>query len=153
MNKIRVCSFTILAGALVLGLIGCGKGGYAPVSGVVTLDGKPARHVMVMFQPMASKDNPEPGRGSTTFTDEQGRFTLKTDDGKPGAAIGKHKVRISSVYSDKLKGYELWEPGAKEPTKSVTDPIPPEWNTDSKQEFEVPSEGTDQANFNIVTKK
>jgi hypothetical protein len=153
MNKTRVFAFTVLAGALALSLSGCGKGGYASVSGVVTLDGKPARHVMVMFQPMASKDKPEPGRGSTTFTDEQGRFTLKTDDGKPGAAVGKHKVRISSVYSEKLKGYELWEPGVNEPTKSVADPIPPEWNSESNKEFEVPSGGTDQANFNIVTKK
>jgi hypothetical protein len=153
MNKIRVWAFTILAGALVLGLIGCGKGGYAPVSGVVTLDGKPAKHVMVQFQPISTGDNPEPGRGSTTFTDDEGKFTLKTDDGKNGAAIGKHRVRISSVYSDKLKGYEVWDAETKQVTKSATDPIPPEWNYESKQEFDVPSGGTSQANFNIVTKK
>jgi hypothetical protein len=33
------------------------------------------------------------------------------------------------------------------------DPIPPEWNALSKVHFDVPSGGTDQANFDIRTRK
>ena len=38
------------------------------------------------------------------------------------------------------------------PNKEV-DPIPAEWNALSKVEFDVPPGGTDQANFDILTRK
>ena len=136
MNQVKTLALTALAGALVISLAGCGGGAqYVAVSGVVKLDGKPHRNAMVMFQPMASTENPNPGRGSSGRTDDNGRFTLKTFEGQRGAVIGKHRVRIMSMV------------------KAAADPIPAEWNQASNKEFDVPTGGTDQANFDIVTKK
>jgi hypothetical protein len=39
------------------------------------------------------------------------------------------------------------------PVKRNVDPIPPEWNALSKVEFDVQPGGTDQANFDIKTRK
>ena len=153
MDQLCKLAFTALAGLFAVSLVGCGNTRYVPVSGVVTLDGKPYRNAVVKFEPMASKDYPNPGRGSTGSTDENGRFTLKTFEGQAGAVIGKHRVRISTRYSEKLHGYEVWDPAKNEAVKAATDPIPPGWNYESKQEFDVSSGGTDQAKFDIVTKK
>ena len=153
MNQVRKLALPALGAVLALSILGCGNSRYVPVSGVVTLDGKPYRNAVVMFQPIATQDNPNPGRGSSGSTDENGRFALKTFEGHAGAVIGKHRVRITTRYSEKLHGYEVWDAAKNEAVKSVTDPIPPEWNYNSKQEFDVPSGGTDQAKFDIVTKK
>ena len=149
----RQCSrvLAVLAGALSLSLFGCTGNGNVPVSGVVELNGKPYRGAVVSFQPIATDTNPIPGRGSTGITDENGRFILKAFEGGRGAVPGKHLVRITTRYSEKLKGYEVWDPAKKESVKSSTDPIPPPWNYNSKEEFEVPAGGTDQANFKIIT--
>jgi hypothetical protein len=153
MNQVRKLALPALAAVLVLSILGCGNTRYVPVSGVVTLDGKPYRNAVVMFQPMATQDNPNPGRGSSGSTDENGRFSVKTFEGQAGAVIGKHRIRITTKVSEKLGGYEVWDAAKNEAVKALTDPIPREWNYDSKQEFDVPSGGTDQAKFDIVTKK
>jgi hypothetical protein len=81
---------------LALWAAGC-KGEYdtAPVSGQVTLNGKPVAKVAVMFQPVAPPGNINPGPGSYGITDEDGRYSL-TVIGKEtkGGVIGKHKVRF-----------------------------------------------------------
>jgi len=153
MNQVRSWAFAFLAGLLAISLAGCGNSRYVPVSGVVTVNGQPYRNAYVQFQPMATADNPTPGRASIGHTDDKGRFTLKTDDGHDGAVVGKHRVRITTKYSKALKGYEVWNPELNKAEKAAADPIPPEWNYESKQEFEVPAGGTAKANFDIVTKK
>jgi len=153
MNQASRLALPPLAAVLAVSILGCGNTRYVPVSGVVTLDGKPYRNAIVMFQPMATQDNPNPGRASSGSTDENGRFSVKTFEGQAGAVIGKHRVRITTRYSEKLRGYEVWDAAKNEAVKAVTDPIPPEWNYDSKHEFDVPSAGTDQAKFDIATKK
>jgi hypothetical protein len=151
MTNFRNLAFAAVLGALAVSLMGCGSSGYPPVSGVVTLNGNPCRNCIVMFQPMSTPDNPQPGRGSSGQTDQDGRFTLKCDDGRPGAAVGKHQIRIITIYNKEVKGYEVWDPALKKMVKVAGDPIPKEWNSDTKQDFEVPSGGTDKANFAIVT--
>ena len=148
MNRLR-----ILAGALLVGAAGCSGGPeYAPVSGVVTLDGKPYPKAVVSFQPIGTGDNPNPGRGSSAYTDENGRFVLTSDD-KDGALVGKHTVRIMTrgnevVGQDPSTGSDDATPANRE-----VDPIPPEWNALSKVEFDVPSGGTNQASFEITSRK
>jgi hypothetical protein len=144
----------LLAGALVASAAGCGGSGpaYAPVSGVVTLNGQPYGEAVVVFLPKATSDNPNPGRSSAGETDEKGRFVLKTDELKNGAVIGKHLIKVQTrgvvIQADPSTGSaDSFDPRAKR------DPIPAEWNTMSEKEFEVPPGGTDQANFDIVTKK
>src|SRR5689334_3084001 len=94
------------AAFLVLALgaaAGCGeKSKYVPVSGVVRLNGKPYPNAMVYFQPVGSKEDPNPGRGSTGVTDENGRFVLKTDDGHPGAVAGTHQLKVRTFDNNNM---------------------------------------------------
>src|SRR5262245_44330184 len=135
-------------------LLGCGGGGpkYVPVSGVVTLDGKPYGDGVVVFLPKATSDNPNPGRSSAGETDANGKFVLKTDELKTGAVVGKHLVKISTrgpvVQFDPAVGSP-----DNAPPNIKRDLVPAEWNTMSYKEFEVPARGTDKANFDIVTKR
>jgi hypothetical protein len=127
-----------LAVALAV-LSGCG-GGTTTVSGVVTLDGNPVEGATVLFTP-ESGDGGGVG-GSSGKTDAQGRYTLRTvADDRAGAARGKHKVTISLSKSD-----------PKSPEGAVTDLIPAKYNTKSELTFDVPSGGTDKADFVLTTK-
>ena len=123
-----------------------------PVSGVVTLNGKPYGKAAVSFQPIGDLKNPNPGRGSSAYTDENGRFALISDEHN-GAVVGKHLVRITTRSGQQVAA----EPGLGSPDNAPAnrsvDPIPLEWNWESQKEFEVPPGGTDKANFDIVTKK
>jgi hypothetical protein len=153
MTEVRNRAFPVLAGLFAVALAGCGRSGYARVSGVITLNGKPYPNCMVQFLPEAGRGNATPGRGSVGHTDENGRFTLKTVDGVVGAAVGKNLVQIRSEYRKDSKGFDYWDPSAKKTVRSNDDPIPMDWNVKSKKEFDVPSGGTDQANFDIVIGK
>jgi hypothetical protein len=152
---------TALVGVVLAAAFGCGDGGpkTAEVSGVVTINGKPYGKAVVSFQPVGTKDNPNPGRGSSAYTDENGRFTLRTEDGKSGAVVGKHRVRIMTKGND-VQGYDPsvgspdGDPNAPAAGKGKeTDPILPEWNANSTKEFEVPGGGTKDANFDIINPK
>jgi len=141
-------------GAAVAALVlaaGCGGDGrkIVPVSGVVTVNGEPAKNVIVTFQPVGEKGEDNPGRGSSAYTDESGRDALIYDGEKPGALTGKHRVRISPQWVSQKGGAEGGEGTAGRMVLNY--PIPPEWNDLSAHDFEVPSRGTDQANFNIET--
>ena len=131
---------------------GCGGDGrkIVPVSGVVRVNGEPAKNVVVSFQPLEEKAGDNPGRGSSAYTDENGRYTLIYDGEKPGALTGKHRVRISPQWISRNAGDERGEGGGGLPTLNY--PIPPEWNDLSTIDFEVPPGGTDKADFNIESK-
>lgn len=70
---------------------GCGQSGpeVAPVSGRVTLDGRPLPSADVSFQPDGAQ------RASSGRTDADGRYHLMFKRGQPGALAGEHTVRIS----------------------------------------------------------
>ena len=92
---------TLLSALFVLGLLssaGCGGLKLYPVSGAVTLDGKPLSQTTVAFNPDTSKGNSHVvscvGR-----LDGQGHFQLRTiavqgPDGGPGAPPGWYKVAL-----------------------------------------------------------
>src|SRR5262245_49500081 len=86
---------------LCLSLVGgCGSSAeyeLAPVSGVVTLDGKPVPYTQVVFIPQATGGSTNPGPGSAAACDDQGHYQLKTVRGEDGAVVGTHSVRISSL--------------------------------------------------------
>ena len=75
---------------------GCGSQ-YPSVSGTVSLDGKPAAGVNVLFVPVSTKENPFPGPFAEATTDENGRYTLVTRDGSKGATPGMNVVEFYSV--------------------------------------------------------
>jgi hypothetical protein len=90
------CGRLLLAlGCTVLLLVfsGCDKSGpdLAPVSGRVTLDGKPAESTKVMFYPEGAK-SPSLGR-----TDKEGRYMLRYKRGVEGGTIGWNTVRLETV--------------------------------------------------------
>src|SRR5687767_14003034 len=84
----------VLPTLLLAAAAGCSGPRYVPVSGVVTLDEKAYVKAVVSFQPIGSPEDPNPGRGSSAYTDENGRFVLMADSEIPGAVVGKHLVRI-----------------------------------------------------------
>ncbi len=68
------------------------------VTGTVTLGGEPLAGVLVVFNPDPAQQ-PEAPR-STGGTDEQGRYRLQCDDGRPGAVPGAHTVTILDLALD-----------------------------------------------------
>lgn len=137
---------------MLMTAVGCSGGSYAPVSGVVKINGKPYDKAVVTFQPIGTPSSPNPGRGSSANTDENGRFVLICDDIK-GAVIGKHLVRIMTRGNDVVGASPEGGSSDETPANRPVDPIPAEWNSMSKVEFEVPAGGTDKANFDIETKR
>jgi hypothetical protein len=75
---------------LLVLLLGCGGGGpqVAPVTGTVTLDGRPLPNAEVMFVPEGG------GRASTARTVDGGQYELLFKRGQNGALVGPHTVRI-----------------------------------------------------------
>lgn len=144
---------TTLCGLCVAALTaGCGDSEYplAPVSGVVTLDGAPLAGGVVNFQPTSSDSLP-PGPGSTSRTDDQGRFSLKTVDGDAGAVVATHRVRIYSAGG----GTKDLAPGKDMDvvaSKRLVERVPPRYNYDTTLEIEVPKTGLSTADFALTTK-
>ena len=98
------CISRILA-ACTLAIVGWGCSGGEPVGrveGVVTLDGKPLPKVEVQFLPDPSVG--PTARRSVGYTDEQGRFSLRSDDGTVGAAVGLHRVCLIDVLARSRRG-------------------------------------------------
>jgi hypothetical protein len=155
MSRYRGLGFLCLTAGLI-GLAGCGnQPKYARVSGVVRIDGVPYDKGVVSFQPKGTKENPNPGRGSSAYTDAQGRFEMACDMDRDGAVVGTHLVRIMTKGGNVLN----FDPAIGSPDQVpanmrnfVSDPIPAEWNATSVVEFTVPPGGTDQANFDITSR-
>ncbi|MGQ9576856.1 MAG: hypothetical protein ACUVUC_16255 [Thermoguttaceae bacterium] len=129
-----------------LAIGGCGKAGYklAPVSGRVTLDGKPLANIHITFQPVAVGENLFPGPGSFGRTDSDGRFVLNVADKppRPGAVVGKHRVTLAPVGEAS---------GEDDEVVKVPNPIPAKYR-EKPLEFEVPAGGTDKADFDLTSK-
>ncbi len=94
------CRFARAAVLLVVlvPVAGCREKGpeFVPVQGVVRIDGKPERGLLVRFSPDAEKGNGLPAFASGR-TDEQGKYTLtyeyKGQEGV-GAPVGWHRATI-----------------------------------------------------------
>jgi hypothetical protein len=137
-------------------LAGCGGKDYTavPVSGRVTLDGTPLQDVGIVFVPLATgRDDPNIGPGSLGRTDADGRFTLRTVRGDKGAVPTEHVVRMAfaTAQSD-LDGPEGFAPvGSNVPGPAPQRSGLPRQALDGSLHFEVPPQGTDQANFDFVS--
>lgn len=138
-----------LVSSVCLALIGgCHKSPFAlvPVSGTVTMNGQPLANGVVSFQPVATiGDNAGPG--SSGRCDAAGRFTLATQtvENKPGAVVGEHRVLISMTGPSR----EI-APDNDEDVVVVKEQVPIRYNLRSELSFTVPSDGTDQANFELT---
>ena len=122
---------------------GCsGSGKIAPVSGRVTLNGRPLPNAAVVFQPVATEGSINPGTGSGGFTGSDGRYILTlTGTTTRGAVVGKHKVRITLVPP---------ETGTDDDRPKRVKQLPSHFNKATKLEYEVPAGGTSTADFPLT---
>lgn len=107
---------------------GCGASSdlptLVPVTGQVTMGGKPLEEANVTFVP-------EKGGVSSGMTDAEGKFELYYSGGHEGAVPGRHTVRISKMKGE--AGEELIPPKFNEAstiTKDVTEAGPNEFQID-----------------------
>ena len=131
---------------------GCGGVKAVPVSGTVTVDGKPLKDIAVNFTPIAAEG--AEGPGSSGVTDAEGRYSLRTigDRRVRGAVVGKHRVVLSERLalgpdSDPYDpAISPQESEARLRKLSSSYKLPPAAQ-DTSLTFEVPPEGTSEANF------
>jgi hypothetical protein len=136
----------IVSGLLALTVLaGCSSRGPAivHVSGRVTLDGEPLANASISFQPITDKGNAsQAATGSYGKTDADGRYSLQLiDPDQPGALVGKHQVTITTAVAA--------DPASDELKVKAPEKLPAAART---REFEVPTEGTDQADFALSSK-
>lgn len=130
--------------ALAIFAAGCGvKSRTSPVTGVVTLDGKPLVGASIHFVPQGA------GRDATGETDKDGQFTMSTLQPRDGVVPGTYKVVISpSTGAADTKQYaspeEAMAAASKAPPKKASGPALPEKYTRPDQTpltQEVPVQG------------
>jgi hypothetical protein len=115
--------FACLLMGIQVAAVGCGGGSgdttkYAPVAGIVTLDGKPIEGATVSFVPKKT------GQMSFGLTGPDGKFSLKSAAGQTGAAVGDHGVTVVLVL-------DLSPPAPKASADDLAPPTPAELgNTD-----------------------
>jgi hypothetical protein len=88
-----------VVGCLVLlssvGLVGCGGGGQVPITpaeGVIKINGVPAENLLIQLTPVANTNAKV--QMASAVSKEGGKFFLESDEKKPGAPVGKHKVIV-----------------------------------------------------------
>jgi hypothetical protein len=132
----------LLGFALLLGL-GCGSGKFAPISGTVTMNGKPLAGATVMFSPIAKEGTIDAGPGSGGKTNEKGEYTLTSVKGHNGALVGKHRVSISLMN----QGTGESESDDRRRPGQLRNQVPVRYNGKTELTYEVPAGGTDKADF------
>jgi hypothetical protein len=134
----------MLGFALTLAL-GCGSQGFAPVSGRVTLNGRPLANALVAFNRVPKEGSIEAGPSSLGTTNQNGEFTLRASPDQPGALVGRHRVAITGMNP------QIGESDARRPraSASLVNTIPSRYNGNTELFFDVPSGGTNQANFDL----
>lgn len=94
-----------------------------------------------MFQPMASSDSVNAGPGSYGITNEGGYYELKTYKEKAeGAVIGRHRVTINLPLPPNVSDDGAIDPSLLSPIKF----------RDGSIQIEVPGEGTQAADFDLI---
>jgi uncharacterized protein (TIGR03067 family) len=101
-----------------------------PVEGKVTLNGKPLAKALVEFVPVDKR-----GQKATGITNDNGEYILKTLGTKRGVLLGKYRVAISKKVGGKSVLPARYGPGGK-----------------GQLDFEVPSGGTDMADFSLKSR-
>ncbi|MCA9012679.1 MAG: carboxypeptidase regulatory-like domain-containing protein [Planctomycetaceae bacterium] len=149
-NKFRsVCVVGLLLGALS----GCGGGTdkwvegrekVNPVSGIVTLDGKPVEGAVVMF---ISASKPISAQG---LTDASGQYHLTTYEQHDGAVAGEHKVTVRKTEYKEVKSGNWTE---EEPAmiKQSVELLPIEYATEKTTTLKksVPEGGAQDLNIEL----
>ena len=134
--KRNYCPATYIIAGFILAIAGCQlespappKGPrLAPVTGVVTLNGKPLERANVKFESFESAV-------STGLTDADGRYELRYVGNEIGAPIGGHIVRIEMEYRPYFD-------------KERPKPLPVRYNEESQVKVRV-KDGQNEYNFDL----
>lgn len=143
----RMDRWTLSACAVLIACAGCGRPRHpvVPVSGTVVLDGRPLAGGVINFQPIVTGTAVNAGPGSTARIDAEGRFSLATIRGEPGAVVGNHRVKIYSFSPES----PVIQDGAP---RAERERVPERYNYRSDVVFEVPPSGTAEADFSISSR-
>ena len=127
----------VISGFVISGILGCGDGAnYAPVTGKVTLDGKPLAAAYLVFEP----ESGTPEQASTGKTDSSGRYTLAVvGTQQPGALVGRHRVRLTTVAPDAMQDELSTLPNDRIPARYQRNPLT----------VEVSADGANEADFDL----
>lgn len=143
----RRCRLTMFW--LPLLLAGCTSSEFdlAPVSGTVTLDGEPVAGARVIFEPQRTGEAAlSAGPSSDGQTDDDGRYVLQTSVKElRGAVVGPHTVTISTYMAESDRSRDTSTVIRKEE-------IPERYHEPGALTFDVPSAGSDSANFDLNTR-
>lgn len=95
MTKLHRNSFLSLGLLVATLLVGCGSSDVplSTVEGVVLLDGQPLPNAIIEFQPGDRTGKIRPSVGETG---PDGKYRLRYSKAQYGAAVGKHKVQITT---------------------------------------------------------
>jgi hypothetical protein len=136
---------TLLLGPIVFplaaALTGCADpyAGRVEVTGTVTLAGQPLKDGSILFEPLDGQGT-QSGAAITN-----GEYKIPRPSGlKPG----NYLVKITAGDAKTPDNEEAAAPGGSTNIVSV-DLVPPEWNTRSKQQREVKSDGPNKFDFEI----
>jgi hypothetical protein len=118
-------------------LVGCRETNqdFGYVTGTVTLDGNPLTKARVDFQPPK-------GPPSCGITDNHGAYELMVNSREPGAKVGRHTVRITTIRAKSN------DPHAKRDTSPERIPI--KYNTQSSLSREV-GPGSNRIDFELTS--
>lgn len=163
-NSLRFRSYSLLCLICLICAAGCGQSGLAPVSGVVTVNGKPMKNVRVVYAPMSTGESSIVGPPSLGVTDDEGRYTLKTRNGDYGAVVGRHSVTFNYDDLEHLEDLNAWysnpdSPEDKAEAKSRIDNVKKEIarrgaiSKSSKQTVTISAGGQKNADFEIGDQK
>lgn len=111
-----------------------------PIEGAITLDGNPLPGVQILFdQPNATDGKSFAGR-----TDDDGRFVLSPVGSDEVSGVeGKYRVSLTTAVADRE---------ATEHTPLPKELIPKRYRNGAL-DFEVPTGGTSEADFELTTRK
>lgn len=145
-------SFCIVVGSLLAGLSGCGGSAAekplpttVPVTGTVTLKGKPVVSATVTFVPQGETKGVE----CVGFTDDSGKYQLKQIRGNEGAPPGSYKVVINQFV--KGDGSPIKIDGSEAPANlGAVESLPVKYSSflDSKLTAQVNNSGG-EFNFDL----
>lgn len=149
----RIFTWTLLFWVAGLGA-GCGKSGptvtTVPVSGTVYLDQKPLPGITVVFIGEGMK---YVGMGRT---DPDGKYQLNQSvvPGKQGAMPGKNQVHFTQADDTTSEGPPMIPPDSTSAVPRQGGPLPAKYCNPQKPEltFDVPEQGTEQADFHLSSK-
>ncbi|MDD3468643.1 MAG: hypothetical protein PHE53_01525 [Thermoguttaceae bacterium] len=145
MNSVRSFYSCLLLCGLFLTLSGCGKAnpdGRENVSGTVKINGEPVKGTAgIRFDPIG-EDKTAGGSGQIM----ESKYLLTQQDGvKPG----KYIVRINAKTTFDRKTGKVADNTLKFGNEVDVELVPPEYNTQSKQEVEIVAGGKNVFDFDI----